>query len=1027
MSTGVRLSLLFVAAAAVWAQSDANKGSLLGFVADSSGANMPQATITATNNSTGLERQAKTNDAGQYHFAALDPGSYQLRVEGPTFTAAVSGVEVTVGRASQVNITVAFQERPVVDLSASFVTPTNTYNNQVLAQEAIRDLPINGRRFQEFATLTPTVLAIPETRGQLSFVGQRGVNSNVMVDGVDYNDPFLGGIRGGERSLFAFSIPQSAVREFQVVTAGYSPEYGRSTGGILNAITRAGINDLHGEAFYQLRNETLSARTPLKQTYLDTQHQFGGAFGGPLKKDRLFFFGAAEQQLASFPRQVRFPVLDAVADSVTPEIAPAYQYFRSLETNYEQTNDATAVIGRLDYQFRGASRLTGRYQFSRNHGRNATATGASLAPQINQALSSNGDELGNIHAAVGQWTSVISPYIVNDVRMQYSREERSRLANSAEPFIQAGIIGTVGTDQFLPSSDDNYRLQFADSLDILTGRHNLKMGADFNYIGANRWFGVNQFGGFLLSGSDPRSILRILSASGGTQGNRFDDPSVIYRRQVGNLAQNLTSSQLAFFFQDTWRPGARVSFNFGLRWEGQFFPSPALDNEFLVTNVRDFNFPLGRIDPTVVRDQLGQWAPSAGFSWDVSGSGNTILRGQAGIHYAQTPLLLLAAPLTNFGLPPGDLTLQIAPGGGRTVYGRFADAGFDFNRVELGRLPVYTVDDVWMRVAGQPNPFAGARVTATSGDRFRNPRAAQASLSVAHQFSTGLVFDYTLNHVNTVHLQRNVDFNVPAPVVRPGDESLRPFFGLRSGTPRPNRNLAWVMVRDASARSTFTGNTFRLQYRVGRIQFAGHYTLSYNKSDDDTERVLTEIAYQNPFDFSRDFNWSSLDSRHQISGFGMVDAPLGIQLAGILHYRSAQPLDAAAGQDLSELLTPNLTTRPLESPGLAFARNAFRNRDYTSLDLRFLKSFPVSESARVQFSCEVFNVLNSGNVGFIPAATLPNNPAFIHGPGILPNGQTAPRDARFMRIRRADGSFDPAVSAQVGTPLQGQLGLRLVF
>jgi hypothetical protein len=243
---------------------------------------------------------------------------------------------------------VAIQTAPIeVDLTASFLSVVDTHNNQILPRAAIRDLPINGRRFQEFATLTPTVLALPETRGQLSFVGQRGVNSNVMVDGLDYNDPYLGGIRGGERSLFAFTIPQSAVQEFQTVAAGHSTEYGRSTGGLLNAITRSGTNGVHGEAFYLLRHRELGLRTPLDQQHLQNQHQFGGSIGGPLERDKAFFFASVEQQLAAYPRRVRFSALDSVAGSLSPEITPAYDYFRSLERQYEQTNDATAVSGAL--------------------------------------------------------------------------------------------------------------------------------------------------------------------------------------------------------------------------------------------------------------------------------------------------------------------------------------------------------------------------------------------------------------------------------------------------------------------------------------------------------------------------------------------------------------------------------------------------------------------------------------------------------------------------------------------------------
>jgi hypothetical protein len=1016
-----------VCAAALLAQSEANKGTISGTVSDPNGGVVPRATVIVTNVDTGLERRTATADSGRYTLSAIDPGTYDLRVEEAAFAATVKNVEVSVGADLRVNITVTLQARPIeVDLAASFISIADTHNNQVIPRVAIQDLPINGRRFQDFATLTPGVLALPETRGQLSFVGQRGVNSNIMVDGVDYNDPFLGGIRGGERSVFAFTIPQSAVQEFQAVTAGYSPEYGRSTGGVLNAITRSGSNTPHGELFYQTRNKSLSKTTPLDQRYSDNVHQFGGAAGGPLERDKLFVFAAAEQQLARYPRQVWFSALDNLG-GITPDIAPAYNYLRSLETGYSQTNDATAVLGRLDYQFQDSSRLTTRYLYSRNLARNVIASATSLNPQTSSALSANGDERDEIQSMAGQLTTVLQPLIINDVHFQFSREARKRRANSTEPFVQAGVIGTFGADPMLPSDDDNYRFQAAEAVSFITGNHSLRFGVDYSYIGASRVFASNPFGAFLVSGSDVRTVLRTLSGAEGGAGNRFDHPSVIYRRQIGGPDFSATAQQLAFFAQNNWRIARTFSLNFGLRWEGQFNPSPALDNEFLLTNVRDFEFPLGGIDPTVIRDQLDQWAPRAGFAWDVSGTGRTVVRGSAGLYYGQTPLLLYAAPLTNFGTPPGDVMLQLTSGGGRTIYQQFAGGGFDLNASPLGALPVLSATDVWQRVARQPNPFIGARVSATSGERFRNPRAAQSSFTIAQHLASGFVVDYTLNHVNTVHLQRNIDFNVPVPTIRPGDLSERPFFGLRSGTPRPNRNLAWVMVRDSSARSNYLGHTFRSQYRSGPLQFALHYTLSYTKSDDDTERVLTEIAYQNPFDFSRDYNWSSLDSRHQVGGWAVYQAPMGFEFTGVLRYRSGLPLDAYSGEDSYELATPNLTTRPLERPGLPMLRNAFRNRDFKTVDARIMKSFHLTEAARLQFSAELFNLFNFNNVAFISSAVMPNNPAFIYGPGILPNGQTAPMDPRFMRLRRADGRFDPGTTAQVGTPLQAQFGLRLIF
>jgi hypothetical protein len=334
---------------------------------------------------------------------------------------------------------------------------------------------------------------------------------------------------------------------------------------------------------------------------------------------------------------------------------------------------------------------------------------------------------------------------------------------------------------------------------------------------------------------------------------------------------------------------------------------------------------------------------------------------------------------------------------------------------------------VWVNVAGKPNPYAQANVITTTGRDFRNPRSSQGGLSVEHELSSGLVVAYELDHINSVHLERNVTWNVPPPFVRPGDLSLRPFFGLRSGAPRPNPNLGWVMVRDSSARANYTGHSFRAQYRLRRFQLRAHYTLSYNKSDDDNEGDIVNITYPNPYDFSREYNWSAIDARHQADGFATWQAPGGIEISGLFHFRSGLPVDASTGGDTSELLSGNVGNRPLQSPGLFMLRNAFRNRSYKTVDLRISKNFAVKERMRLQAYCDMFNAFNFNNVGFISATVYPNNPAFNYGLGILPDGRLAPIDPGFLRLRTVSGKYDPETTAQQGTPFQAQLGLRLVF
>lgn len=836
------------------AQTSANKSSIGGIVTDSTAAPIPGATITVSSDATGISREAVTNSTGAYEITALDPGTYSLKVTSGSAGASINSIALNIGASVRVNVRLSLQANlQSIDLSTSTVSATETGTSELIDQDVIQNLSVNGRRFQDFAQLAPATEALTQTKGQLSFSGQRGIYSNVMVEGSDYNEPFLGGIRGGQRSQYAFTIPQSAIQEFQVVESGYGVEYGRSSGGMLNVLTQSGSNAWHGAGFYQLRPHGLSAANPYGLSSLDNQHQFGGSVGGPVKRDKLFIFLASEWQLSTFPQHVQFPQVDALAGQVTPGIGPAWNYFRSLEGTYRQTNDIGSAFGRIDYQFSPSNRIAIRYNHSQNRANNALLSDFTPESETNRALSANGNLQDYTDTASGQLTTLLRG-AVNAMRVEYSRERQPSTSNAASPYVSAGSIGVFGSDPSLPSSLSDYRFQFSDVVSFTKGRHNLSAGGDYSFVSASSLAGANQYGSFVINSSDVQSILQMLS---GVSVNRFDDPTVSYLRQVGDLKLGANAHQAAIFAQDNWRISPAFSVNFGLRWEGQINPSPKTDNSFLIQNVLNFNFPLGRVDPTLIRSPLNQWAPRAGFAWNPGGRSDTVIRAFGGLFYAQTPLSLYAGPINNFSSTPSDLTLQIAPIGGSTVYQQFLAGGFNLNAGPLSGLPVFSVPDVWINVAGKPNPFAQANVITTSGNNFRNPRTAQVSLIAQHEFSHGVVIDYQLNHLEAVGLERNVDFNTPVPFVQPGDLSLRPFFGLESGVPRPNPNLGAVIVRDASARSNYTGNTLRIRYRTRTLQLAAHYTLSYNKSNDDNEGNINSIAYQNPFNFSRDYNRSS--------------------------------------------------------------------------------------------------------------------------------------------------------------------------
>ena len=1020
-------ALLFTALSA-FAQADANKGQIAGTVFDANKAVIAAANVKIRNSGTGLERDLKTSELGQYRAVLLDPGTYEITANSAGFAdSKVEGVILNVGTTVTVDIVLQVQATTtIVEVGASLINlalpaPSTTLNNA-----AITNLPINGRRFHDFAVLTPTVQVDPQ-RGQLTFAGQRGINSNIMLDGADYNQPFFGGIRGGERSNSIITVPQSAIQEFQVVTTGYTAEYGRSTGGVLNTITKSGSNSIHGDAFYQLRHKEMGKKDPVQLiASLETLQQFGGSVGGPISRDKLFFFGAFEGQKSRTPRRVLFAALAGfIPTAATQE---AYDFLKSEEKPFDQTNDATAFTAKIDHQSAKGNRLTFRYNFSDAEAINAVSVGGAIDPFTNRAFSNDGIEKDRIHNGTVQYTSLFSPTLLNDFRFGASYEERPRLANSATPQVGISPIGTFGARNFLPTTQDDKRIQFNDALSWTRGTHTIKVGFDFNHIGVGQAFGFNQFGGFTIATTNVAEILDTL-APGGTIANRFDSRTVTYARQLGNLLAEFNMKQVAAYAQDSWRVTPKLTLDFGLRWEGQWNPESVGNNNSVVDRVKGFRFPNGlSVDPTLIPDNGAQFMPRFGFAWTpFSGDQRTVVRGHTGIFYASTPLIVFAGPTNNFRLPPGDVSISLAPTMTQTVYQQLLAVGVDLNRSPLNQLPVIPIDTVQrasaLALGTTRDPFTGAALIAAASD-FQNPRAFQLGLGVDREVFRNFVAGVQLNYVNTVHLQRNRDYNLPAPLIRANDPTRRPNYQLRTApvVPRPISSLGSITVRESSARSMYRGVTISTQYRARKVQFGGFYTWSENFSDDDTERDATGFNADDPFNFQQDYSYSRMDVRHQFTSYGTFEVPFGFELSGILRARSGVPVNPVTGSDSNEEFSNN--DRPLSAPGVRLGRNSFRNRKVINNDFRVMKNFRFGERHRVQFSVEFFNLANLDNVVFSGV----NGGLFggTYGPGLNAQGQAVAVDPRFLRLRLPNGDYDRN-NAQAGSPLQVQFGLRYFF
>lgn len=1064
------------------AQSQASTGQIAGAVTDNQGAAISGATVKATNTQTGLDQTVKSGDDGLYQFVLLPSGIYKVTAEASGFASTtVTNVEVTIGRTIDVKIALGVsgvQEVVNVTAGAIQVQTTRSEAETVLNQKAIENLPINGRRFQDFVTLTPTAQVDP-SRGQISLAGQRGINSSVNVDGTDYNQPFFGGIRGGERSNNAFTIPQESIKEFQVVAAGYSAEFGRSTGGVVNAVTKSGSNVWHGSGFYVIRpkqwaksnnffkqveediNSKLTAGGPgVKVTPAPTQQQFGGSFGGPVRKDKAFFFVAYEQQRFRNQRQVFFDTLGQVTPAGNTQ--EAFSHFQGLQTPFVQTNDAKALTGRFDYEISSNHRFNVRYGYSKNEALNANSVGNALFPTTISALSNNGTELDGSHSVVGQVTSFFTTSMVNEFRGQWVREERPRPANAIQPLLSTGI-GNDGTVSFLGQNIEfDRRTQVADSLTWSKGAHTIKFGGEFNHVFVSQLFGFNQQGTFSVSTSassaaNINTILDILSYTPSfvpptgttTTVNRFDNTAVSFSRQIGNLMASYSTDEVAFFAQDAWRIRPNFTLNYGLRWEGQYNPSPEANNPSLLNKVQGFVFPSGHTaDPTFINDNTNQFGPRLGFAWDPWSDGKTVIRGYSGIYFARTPSLLFAGAGNNWRLPAGDLSvvlpLQIPAGNPNaaqnTIYKQLKLIGIDLNTFPLNKLPDITADKVSAIAAAlglTVDPFIGAQPILNAKD-YKNPRATQAGLGIERQLNQSLTVGADFTYVHTTNLERDRDLNLPLPILRSTtqDPAQRPFYGLRNpaavaqcaATPgaciRPISTLGAITVRESTAKSLYRALTVRAKFQKKWGQFNAFYTLSKNISDDDNERDASGFRFENSRNTALEYADSNLDRRHQFVANPVFFLPHGFDAAAAIRLFSGTPVDASSG-----LTDPNEDRggpdRPYYGPGVPFARNAFRQPSVYFVDVHGAKHFNFSENKQLTFTLDMFNLLNLQNLQFAGTSTTycsgtaancgfvgPTNPNFL---SVIDHVGTSPRVGKLL------------LTNNPGPVFQMQFGARFQF
>jgi Carboxypeptidase regulatory-like domain len=561
MSKFLRFSLtsvlIFAFCAVAWAQGTVT-GAVGGSVTDPKGAVIPGATVTVKNNETGKEETATSDGEGRFKVANLQPGSYTVTVNGGGFAPFTADkVTVEVGRETSLDVPlgVAGSTNTVqVTAEAPVINTTQQDFSSNINQTTINESPINGRRWSNFAILTPG--ATPDgTFGLISFRGISGLLNNNTVDGGDNNQAFFAEERG--RTRIPYVVSQASIREFQVNTSSYSAEYGRSAGGVTNAVTKSGTNEFHGSAFFYDRNNSWGARNPLSFNSVlvapgvfdtvgikpeDKRYQFGGTIGGPIAKDKAFFFFSYDQQRRNFPGLSRFvqssflntsdrcaltATAGATVTTATPavgqvlcpglggtaavaganirsggnavgkgltnaQVDTALAFLNTLSGPLPRRGDNLIVLPKVDWNITSNHRFTATY----NRLRWDSPAGIQTQATNTRARDNFGDDFVDSDFVNVRLSSTLTNRLLNEFRFQWGRDfeyEFSQPPIAGEPtnsvggrspqtFITNGF--TFGIPEFLErvSFPDERRNQFADTLTYTKGTHTVKVGADINLV-----------------------------------------------------------------------------------------------------------------------------------------------------------------------------------------------------------------------------------------------------------------------------------------------------------------------------------------------------------------------------------------------------------------------------------------------------------------------------------------------------------------------------------------------------------------
>jgi hypothetical protein len=977
-------------------------GSVNGIVTDPKDAIVIGAHVTAVSAAQGVSRDTVTNGNGIYALPDLPPGAYDLRIEQAGFAVSeFKGVVLEAGLSTTIDAKLAIAHAgTTVEVSAASAATVDVTQSMIQGQitsQTIQSIPLNGRNFLELAYLVPGNRPAPTfdptktNTLEVSSAGGFGRGGNITVDGGDNNDEVVGGTLS--------NFPEDSIQEFQIATSRFTSEVGRSGNSIINIVTKSGTNDLHGSAFLFERNRNLQALPATFDRDLPTppfdREQLGGSVGGPVKKDKAWWFSSFEfrDQNAALQTGTR----DFTTDTILNASAPA------------PLRDAL-LSNRIDVQLSPHNSLMGRYSFNRSTD-TAEATPSETTPAFTSAERQN--SLNRFNSAILGLTTVLGPTRVNNLTLHYDN-----FYNDIPPFADdtpttdppLNLTNELifpdladGANFNLPQATHLNRFQLRDGFAWTLGKHTLHLGGEFQHYTANGMINVFGTGTVILT-----SDFGFADLNGDGQVNDLDIPIAVALKSSAPVTPvpipTVFDSYVAGYMQDDWRVEPRLTLNLGLRWEydsnltgnsSAHDPCPNLTQQ----PARPCTWMANVIDLKKTPDKK-DFGPRVGFVFDPFGHGKTVVRGGYGIYYDRIILESGAEELVQ-----NDRALTVSEYAGSSCTSPYVPGPPSLGACFAPMASFAPGSPTLANPFSGPNQTGGVGILAMGPDAH-HPLFQQFSAGLQQQFANDWLLSADGLHVFATrqligHLVRSTDSSSPD-IACPGDNIpctiTDPLTGISDN----------ITLLQSQAKSWYDGLIVSLAHRpakLGRIgyQYNVSYTLSktFDYSDDDQ---LTNSNADEQVDLVEGINdlrlekgYAVTDERHRLTVYGNAQLPWGFSLAPLYTFGSGVATDTflpgtaingASGSRLP-LLPRNALARevtnsnqlntiinrwnalpacPAAFPCLAGGtlQNVPAGIDFaspfSSLDMRLKKDIRLGERATLSLIGEGFNMFNETNI-----------------------------------------------------------------